>query len=71
MPEARGDVVRWSYDAMEPWQLAFTTDVRAVDVEVGGEVVLRDGVATRSMPIEVRAKAAEQAASPAPAAMTG
>jgi cytosine/adenosine deaminase-related metal-dependent hydrolase len=61
VPEARGDVVRWSYDVMDPWLLAFTTDVRAVDVEIDGEVVLRDGLATRVDPIEVRAKAAEQA----------
>ena len=46
------------------------TDVRAVDVEIDGEVVLRDGVATRVDPIEVRAKAAEQADAPPPAAMT-
>ncbi len=61
VPEARGDVVRWSYDAMDPWSLAFTTDVRAVDVEIDGEVVLRDGIATRVDSSEVRAKAAEQA----------
>ena len=61
VPEARGDVVRWSYEAMEPWQLAYTTDVRAVDVEIDGEIVLRDGVAVRVDPAEVRAKAAEQA----------
>ena len=46
---------------MDPWSLAFTTDVRAVDVEIDGEVVLRDGIATRVDPVEVRAKAAEQA----------
>ena len=61
VPEARGDLVRWSYDAMDPWSLAFTTDVRALDVEIDGEVVLRDGIATRVDPTEVRAKAAEQA----------
>ena len=61
VPEARDDVVRWSYGAMDPWSLAFTTDVRAVDVEIDGEVVLRDGIATRVDPVEVRAKAAEQA----------
>ena len=61
VPEARNDVVRWSYDAMEPWQLAYTTDLRALDVEVDGEVVLRGGVATRVDAAEVRAKAAEQA----------
>jgi cytosine/adenosine deaminase-related metal-dependent hydrolase len=61
VPEARGDVVRWSYEAMDPWQLAYTTDVRAIEVEIGGEVVLRDGVVTRVDAGEVRAKAAEQA----------
>jgi hypothetical protein len=61
VPEARDDLVRWSYDAMEPWQLAYTTDVRALDVEVDGELVLCGGVATRVDAAEVRAKAAEQA----------
>ncbi len=61
VPEARGDVVRWSYEGMDPWQLAYTTDVRAIDVEVEGEDVLRDGVATRVDGVEVRARAAEQA----------
>ena len=62
VPEARGDVVRWTYDDMDPWHLAYTTDVRVIDVEIDGEPVLRDGVATRVDPAEVRAKAAEQAA---------
>jgi cytosine/adenosine deaminase-related metal-dependent hydrolase len=61
VPEARGDTVRWSYDEMDPWRLAYTTDVRAIDVEVDGEVVLRDGAATRVDAAEVRAKATEQA----------
>jgi cytosine/adenosine deaminase-related metal-dependent hydrolase len=62
VPEARSDVVRWSYDEMDPWRLANTTGVRAIDVEIDGEVVLRDGAATRVDASEVRAKAAEQAA---------
>ena len=56
MPEARERPVPWSYDAMEPWHLAYTTGVRPLEVEVDGEVVLRDGVATRVDAIEVRAK---------------
>ena len=61
MPEARGDQVTWSYDgADDPWRLAFTPGVRAVDVEIAGEVVLRDGVATRVDAAEIRARAAEQ-----------
>jgi hypothetical protein len=61
-PEARADVVTWSYDhADEPWRVAFTPGVRALDVEVDGEVVLRDGRPTRVDVDEVRAKAAEQA----------
>lgn len=59
-PEARDDVVTWSYPAIEPWHLAFTTDVRPLDVLIDGETVLRDGVATRVDPAEVRARAAEQ-----------
>jgi cytosine/adenosine deaminase-related metal-dependent hydrolase len=61
VPEARDDIVTWSYEQMDPWALAFTTDVRAVDVEIDGEVVLLDGIATRVDAAEVRAKAAEQA----------
>jgi hypothetical protein len=60
-PEARDDVVTWSYDPMDPWRLAYTPTVRAIDVVVDGERVLRDGVATRVDADEVRAKAAEQA----------
>ncbi|MEX1336566.1 MAG: hypothetical protein AB1Z66_14840, partial [Candidatus Limnocylindrales bacterium] len=61
MPEAREDRVTWSYDPMDPWHIAFTPGVRPLEVTVGGETVLRDGVATRVDPAEVRAKAAEQA----------
>ncbi len=60
-PEARADVVRWSYEPVAPWHLAFTTGVRAVDVVAGGETVLVGGVPTRVDPHEVRARAAEAA----------
>ncbi len=62
VPEALGDRVRWSYENVDdPWCLAFTPGVRAVDVWVGGEQVLKDGMPTRVDPREVRARAAEQA----------
>ena len=60
-PEARADRVRWSYSPMAPWHLAYTTDVRAVDVDIDGAPALRDGRATRVDAEEIRAKAAEQA----------
>ena len=59
MPEARQDEVTWSYEPMDPWHIAFTPGVRPLDVVVAGETVLKDGVATRVDPVEVRAKAAE------------
>jgi cytosine/adenosine deaminase-related metal-dependent hydrolase len=62
VPEAEFDTVRWSYPVMEPWHLAFTTGVRALEVEVDGEVLLADGRPTRVDAAEIRAKAAEQAA---------
>ncbi len=62
VPEAARDRVRWSYDgADDPWRLAFTPGVRALDVWVAGEQVLAGGRATRVDPEEVRARAAEQA----------
>ena len=62
VPEARTDRVRWTYEPMEPWHLAYTPTVRAIDVDIDGEPALRDGVATRVDPAEIRARAAEQAA---------
>ncbi len=62
VPEARADVVTWSYPTMDPWHLAYTTDVRPLTVVVDGEVVLRDGQATRVDAAQIRAHAAEQAA---------
>jgi len=61
-PEARGDQVTWSYDgADDPWKLAFTTNVHAIDVDIDGAPAMRDGAATRIDADEVRAHAAEQA----------
>jgi cytosine/adenosine deaminase-related metal-dependent hydrolase len=63
VPEAASDEVVWDRPgAGDPWWAAFTTGIRARDVTVAGEKVLRDGVATRVDAGEVRAKAAEQAA---------
>ena len=61
VPEARNDMVTWSYEPADPWRLAFTTGVRAVDVVVDGEAVLRDGRPTRVDADEIRAHATEQA----------
>jgi cytosine/adenosine deaminase-related metal-dependent hydrolase len=60
--EARGDEVTWSYDPMDPWHVSFTPGIRPLRVVVGGEVVLAEGRPTRVDPVEVRAKAREQAA---------
>lgn len=61
MPDARDDTVTWSYSPMDPWHLAYTPTVRALDVDIDGEPALRSGVATRVDADEIRAKAAEQA----------
>ena len=61
-PEARGDRVTWSYEPIEPWHLAFTPTIRAIDVEADGRLLLQQGVATRVDADEIRAKAKEQAA---------
>ncbi len=60
-PEARDDEVRWSYAPMTPWHVAYTPTIRAIDVDVDGRRVLRDGRPTLIDADEVRAKAAEQA----------
>jgi len=60
-PEARDDSVTWSYPTIEPWHVAFTTTINAIDVDIDGEPALRDGRPTRVDADEVRAKAAEQA----------
>ncbi len=61
VPDARRDVVTWSYEPMDPWHLAYSTGVRPVRVEVDGEVVLDEHGPRRVDAAEVRARAAEQA----------
>jgi cytosine/adenosine deaminase-related metal-dependent hydrolase len=61
-PEAAEDVVVWDHEhADDPWWMAFTPGVRAVDVTVSGQMVLAGGVAVLVDGDEIRAKAAEQA----------
>ncbi|MDX2381758.1 MAG: hypothetical protein QNM02_18615, partial [Acidimicrobiia bacterium] len=60
-PEARRDRVTWSYEPIEPWHLAFTPTVRAIDVEIDNTLVLQNGNATLVDAAEIRAKAGEQA----------
>lgn len=60
-PEVVDDRVVWTYPSIEPWHVAFTPTIRALDVDIAGEPALRGGHATRVDPDEVRAKAAEQA----------
>ena len=64
VPEAADDRVTWSYDgADDPWRVAFTPGMRALEVVSGtGEALLTDGRPTRVDVDEVRAHAAEQAA---------
>jgi hypothetical protein len=47
---------------MDAWHLAFTPGVSPIEVVVDGEVVLANGRPTRVDPVEIRAKAKEQAA---------
>ena len=61
-PEAVADRVTWTYADMDPWKLAFTTDIGPRTVEVDGRVVLADGRPTLVDADEVRARAAEEAA---------
>jgi cytosine/adenosine deaminase-related metal-dependent hydrolase len=61
VPEAGEDRVRWGYEPIDPWHLAFTPGVQPIEVVVAGEVVVKDGHPTRVDPVEVRARAREQA----------
>jgi cytosine/adenosine deaminase-related metal-dependent hydrolase len=61
VPEVVHDRVRWDAASVDPWHLAYTTGVRVERVEVGGEVVVDEGRATKVDRDEVRAKAREQA----------
>jgi cytosine/adenosine deaminase-related metal-dependent hydrolase len=61
-PEAAEDIVVWDHDRVDdPWWMAYTPGVRAVDVTIADELVLRNGLPTRVEASEVRARAAEQA----------
>ena len=62
IPDARNDRVTWSYDPMDPWHIAFTPSIRPLEVEVEGEIILKDGSPVRVDAAEIRAKAREQAA---------
>jgi cytosine/adenosine deaminase-related metal-dependent hydrolase len=61
VPEARADVVTWTYEPTDPWHLAYTTGLFPRQVEVGGEVMLDELGPTRVDAGEIRARAAEQA----------
>jgi cytosine/adenosine deaminase-related metal-dependent hydrolase len=61
VPEAADDRVTWSYEPMVPWHLAFSTAVRPIEIEVGGDIVWKDGGSTRVDVTEIKVRAAEQA----------
>ena len=63
-PEAGDDRVTWTYDAADdPWSVAFTPGMRALEVvRNDGTTLLRDGVAQLVDADEIRAHAHEQAA---------
>lgn len=61
IPEAANDRVKWFDGPVDPWRLAFHTNMRPESVEVDGEIVFREGAATRVDATEIRTKAAEQA----------
>ena len=60
-PEARADVVTWSYEPIDPWRLAFTTGVNPRRVERDGEAIWADGAPTKVDADEIRRKAGEHA----------
>ncbi len=60
-PEARNDQVTWAAASDNPWWLAFSPGVAAVDVRIDGETLLESGRATRVDAEEIRAKAGEAA----------
>ncbi|MEN9553603.1 MAG: hypothetical protein RLY24_1198 [Actinomycetota bacterium] len=61
-PEAKQDVVQWSYDRSDsPWHVAFTPGIRAVDVAINGVPQVSNGVPLNFDLNEIRAKAAEAA----------
>ena len=60
-PEARADVVTWSYEPIDPWRLAFTTGVNPLRIERDGEAIWADGAPTQVDAEEIRHKASEHA----------
>ncbi len=60
-PEAADDVVTWNYPTMDPWHLAYTTQICPTSVDIGGEIVWADGAPTKVDGPEIRAKSAEAA----------
>lgn len=60
-PDARNDVVTWSYDPMDPWHIAFTPGIRPLKIEAAGETLFDENGPTRVDANEIRAKAREQA----------
>ena len=62
VPQALNDRVTWNYHTIDPWHLAYTTNIHPEMVEVDGRVVWQNGASTQVDSEEVRAKAAEAAA---------
>ena len=61
-PEARNDVITWSYDGVDqPWLSMYTPSIRAESVVVDGREVVSQGRTTLVDVHEVRAKAREAA----------
>lgn len=61
-PEVARDTVVWSYEhADDPWHVAFTPGIRATEVYVDGQLVVKNGRPTQFDLDEVRAKSAEAA----------
>ncbi len=59
--EARHDRVTWNYDPMDPWRLAYTTDLHPIRIERDGDVIFDNGAPVHLDAAEIRAKAAEAA----------
>lgn len=60
-PEALSDSVTWSYDHVDdPWKSVYTTAIRCDRVQIGGQVVVENGLPLHFDMHEVTKKAAEQ-----------
>lgn len=60
VPEVQCDVVTWD-DDLTAATATYRTGVRPLRVEIDGEIVLDDGAPTRVDPVEIRARAREEA----------